>query len=214
MRFLTKLGISYFPHLCNLEARWRRSAITQGFRNSLQEDFDDIRDHLPNQPKRILDIGCGLGGIDVFLSDRFGSMAPHFYLLDKTSVEQSIFYEFHEQAAFYNSLILAREFLSLNGVKASSITCLEAAPDNRIDIEPGLDLVISLISWGFHYPVTTYLAEVGRALSPSGVVILDVRKGTAGLRELRSLFSEVRVISEKPKFLRLLARNSSAHGSS
>ena len=105
-----------------------------------------------------------------------------------------------------DSLDQAREFLKLNGVGDSAITTQEATTDNRIPFGSSFGLIISLISWGFHYPVTTYLSEAARVLASDGSVILDVRKGTNGLRELRSQFSDVRVISEKPKFLRLCAR--------
>jgi hypothetical protein len=66
--------------------------------------------------------------------------------------------------------------------------------------------VISLISWGFHYPVNVYLSEVSRVLSKNGAVILDVRKDSPGLNDLRSRFGTVTTLSEKPKFLRVLAR--------
>ena len=205
-RWLTKLGIHYFPRFCNLEARWRRDAITQGFLASLQADFEDIENHLPLDPRRILDIGCGIGGIDVLLNDHYRPNGVHFHLLDKSSLAENVFYDFHDQAAFYNSLNLAHDFLKLNGVAESSVTCQEATSDNRIHFDPGFGLIISLISWGFHYPVTVYLAEVARVLAPTGALILDVRKGTTGLQDLRSCFSDVRVISEKPKFLRLIAK--------
>lgn len=39
-----------------------------------------------------------------------------------------------------------------------------------------LDLVISLVSWGFHFPVSTYLDQVHDLLREGGRLILDLRK--------------------------------------
>ena len=50
------------------------------------------------------------------------------------------------------------------------------------------DVVISIISWGFHYPVSTYLEDVHEALVPGGVAILDIRNGTDGVAALRRRF--------------------------
>lgn len=206
LRLFRKLGISYFPGLCGLETRLRRAAITSAFLTSVQEDLAEIDSHLPGRANRILDIGCGVGGIDVLLNDHYQAQSPQFFLLDKSQLDPTVFYDFHKQTAFYNSLDLARQMLKLNGVAEPAIHCLEATPDNRIQMEGGIDLAISLISWGFHYPVSTYVNEVARVLTPGGGVILDVRKGTTGLKELRDCFPEVKVLVEKPKYLRLLAR--------
>jgi SAM-dependent methyltransferase len=206
LRLFRKLGISYFPRLCGLETRLRRASITSAFLASIQEDFADIQPHLPGRVNCILDIGCGVGGIDVLLNDHYQAQSPQFFLLDKSQLDPTVFYDFHSQTAFYNSLDMARELLKANGFVEPAIHCLEATPDNRIQIEGGIDLALSLISWGFHYPVSTYVNEVARVLVPGGCVILDVRKGTTGLKELRDCFPEVKLLVEKPKYLRLLAR--------
>ena len=203
---LRKLGVPYHPHLCQLESRLRRGPIIRDFTQSIIEDYNEIAPHLPPGIAALLDIGCGVAGIDAALHQHCAPPAPHFYLLDKTTVSPRVFYDFHEEAAYYNSLAAARSMLEGNGVNASAITCLEADENQRIRIDRPVDLVISLISWGFHYPVKTYLPEVARILSPAGAVILDVRKESSGRADLETHFPKITVISEKPKFLRLLAR--------
>ena len=37
------------------------------------------------------------------------------------------------------------------------------------------DFIFSLMSWGFHYPLDTYSAEVFRLLRPGGFLLLDSR---------------------------------------
>ncbi len=75
------------------------------------------------------------------------------------------------------------------GVPASNIYTNEINRDGFPGTQ-SFDLVISLISWGFHYPVSTYARPVYGALAPHGVLILDVRRGTAGKDELAELFGQ------------------------
>ncbi len=97
---------------------------------------------------------------------------------------------FKDSGAFYNSLEIAQTTLVENGVPEDRISLIEASEDGRIDLEDeSIDLVISTISWGFHYPVSTYLDSVHRILSENGSLIIDVRDDTGGAHELRSKFS-------------------------
>ena len=43
-------------------------------------------------------------------------------------------------------------------------------------------------------------------LAPGGAMILDVRRDSGGLEELRGIFPNLITISEQPKFLRVCAR--------
>jgi len=67
------------------------------------------------------------------------------------------------------------------GVAESNIHLVETTKDNLVNIRCGIDVVISLISWGFHYPVETCLDRVHEMLNPGGRLILDVRKQTGGV---------------------------------
>ena len=78
-------------------------------------------------------------------------------------------------------------------------------PDAGWWLPEALDLVISLISWGFHYPVAVYADQVREILRPGGRVILDVRKGTDGREQLEARFPRVLQISETRKKERLCA---------
>merc|ERR1712151_810327 len=48
-----------------------------------------------------------------------------------------------------------------------------------------VDLVLSIKSWGFHYPIEMHLAQITRILKPAGVIMVTLRRGTGGLRALR-----------------------------
>jgi len=80
---------------------------------------------------------------------------------------------------------------------------IEAMENNDIDINSTVDLIISLISWGFHYPVDTYLEKAYDLLNKDGILILDVRKDTNGLDLLTQRLGAYKVILETAKYSRV-----------
>ncbi len=189
-----------------LESTVRRGKVKQLFNNDMNAEYEDIKAWLPKKCSRILDIGCGVGGIDVLLHKHYNCDSNmEFCLLDKTSIAEKIYYRFEEQGAFYNSLKVAEELLCSNGKNRKNIHLLNATEDCRIDAQPGIDLVISLLSWGFHYPISTYIDQVYDVTETGGCVIIDIRTGTGGEKELADKFSELQVISSTQKRLRVLA---------
>ena len=190
----------------SLESRFRKGEIKRVFNIDMAQEYADIRDWLPPDASAILDVGCGIGGIDILLFHHYKDDPNlHLYLLDKSQMTDQVTYGFKDRGEFYNSLDLTREILILNGVADRSIRILEARDDGGIDIDEGLDLVISLISWGFHYPVGLYLDRVHELLKPGGRLILDVRKDTGGIEAIEAKFGNAAVISEGGKNLRLAA---------
>lgn len=189
-----------------VESRFGRARIKALYDADMQNEYNSIKHVLPDSCSSVLDIGCGVAGIDVFINRHYSEQAPDFYLLDKSRVEKSVFYMFHEQAAFYNSLDVARETLHANGISPECIHLLEANDRNEISMDVPVDLVLSLISWGFHYPVDIYVERVHELLSENGVVILDVRKGTDGIDVLWRVFGQVDVILETEKQYRVMAK--------
>ena len=130
----------------------------------MKETAEDFLEHMPPSTSSILDIGSGLAGVDLFFYHALNT--PKLYLLDKSQLEDKVWYMFEEKAAFYSSHEIATEMLTLNGVKAEDITTIDARDDGVIPIAPkSIDAVVSTVSWGFMYPVTPYLASVSGALT-------------------------------------------------
>ena len=67
------------------------------------------------------------------------------------------------------------------------------------------DLVISLASCGFHYPVGTYQDLFSRQISPGGGIVLDIRKGSGGIGAMKS-FGTVKVLAKHGKYSTVLTR--------
>jgi SAM-dependent methyltransferase len=188
----------------SLESRVGRSHIKTRYAADMQREYESIRQALPGTCSAVLDIGCGVAGIDVLLQRHYANQPIHFYLLDRSRVEKRVFYMFQPQAAFYNSLDVSRAMLTGNGIAPAYVHLIEANDQASIDIETQVDVVLSLLSWGFHYPVAMYVDRVHALLRAPGVVILDVRKGTDGMDVLRRTFRHVEVVLNTPKYDRVV----------
>lgn len=200
-----KLRVPYYPYIYSIEAFLRRKRIKQGFVQQILEDYEIIKPYLHKNVSRILDIGCGVAGIDVFLYENYGcSSELEFFLLDRTEISNKVYYMFEREAAFYNSLEAAKLMLLSNGIKEKQIHLISVKPDYQISLS-SVDLVISLISWGYHYPISVYLEKVYELLNCGGKLIVDVRKGSDGEDELRQRFKTIEPILEDEKKLRFVA---------
>ncbi len=189
-----------------LEAAVRRTRIEDRYRRGIQRDFRSMAPSLPSAAQAILDIGCGLAGIDILFSRHFAVPSPpHLYLADFEDTDPRLRYDFGPSHAHYNSLSLARDFLLLNDVPPETIHLLHPDEIARTDGSPGFDLVISTLAWGFHFPVETYADAVSKRLTDQGRLILDVRVGTSGVEALRKTFPRVQVIEENEVRQRVLA---------
>jgi len=137
----------------------------------------------------ILDIGCGFGLYNIFVSHFYHHRAS-FFLMDRSADESKDkghantikYHGKRDEFAFYNNLACAADTIAFNGVPRANIHTVQIRPgvDNENlakDLNTQVDVAYSLISWGFHYPVSTYAALVGRVVRPNGRLILTVRRG-------------------------------------
>lgn len=167
---------------------------TQAYKESLAGDFESLKPWLPSAADRVLDIGSGMGGIDIFLAKHFKQ--PEIWLLDGD--EDSPVMVRHDQP--FNCMRTARRFLALNGV--SSIVTV--SPGTELQPAP-CDLIVSLQSWCFHYSPAVYLEWVKKCCRPGTVLILDVRKGYIWWRrDLGAAFEAIGIAKEGEKFDRVV----------
>jgi SAM-dependent methyltransferase len=200
-----KLGFK-IPALYNTLVQIRsvinRRMICKTFTEAIQNDFNEIEKYLPEtQHSTIVDIGSGIGGIDVLLNRHYGS--AELFLVDRTQTDRKVWYGYKQMGSFYNDLSATKEFLSSNGVRSATLM----TPDEFNQSDLKVDIVISFISWGFHYPLETYLAKVKDILKPGGILIIDVRNGKGGEETLRRNFQSVLRIGGDAVKSRLLLKN-------
>lgn len=154
------------------------------YEDDIEGEYRSIRAYLPVNCAAIWDIGCGVGGIDVFLYHHYQGVL--LFLTDFDEISPKLYYGFKQKAAHYNSLSETRDLLSANGVPTSSMKFIPVMgnPDRKVD------LVVSLYSWGYHYPVEEYINRVYSQLSHGGKLVLDVRANTSGVSVLESYFGK------------------------
>jgi SAM-dependent methyltransferase len=197
-------GSVLFKPAVHIEGAIGRRRIVEAYSADMAGELASIAPHLPQPCLRVLDIGCGIAGIDLLLYRHLEGGLESLHLLDRTAVAPRVFYGFRSAGAFYNSLSVARRLLVSNGVPDDIIHTMEVGEDLRIPMEGPLDLVISLISWGFHYPVETYLEQAHALLRAGGRLILDVRKGQGGEQQIARRFSTVQAFETRAA-LRIVA---------
>lgn len=190
----------HVPVFLYAEAMLRKKAILGGAMSDIEREFATIRDYLDSRTvSRMIDIGCGHGLIDLLFWREY-RCALHLVDIEKTADRH---HDWNSKGAGYASLKAARSFLIRNGVPGEMIQATNPKKQ-MLAVKPGeTDLVISLLSAGFHYPVSEYAATVLKALRPGGVFIFDARNG-AGQDTLEG-FSSVEAIDEGPKRRRLAA---------
>jgi SAM-dependent methyltransferase len=153
-------------------------------------------------PARIADIGCGYGFFDLFAARALGAGV----LLIDLETNDLRHFGFSAEGAAYSSLSRARALLEANGVPAAGIETLnprETAPE---DARP-VDLAVSFLSCGFHYPVDPYLPFLERTLGPGGAAILDLRAGkAAGQAAKLERLGPLTDLTGPPKTRRVLLR--------
>lgn len=168
------------------------------YSDELNVTFEGFERYLPAGGK-VLDIGCGMAGIDVLLAHHYKNQSK-ITIADKQGVSSEINCGYHEKAeAFsnYHDFKAALKLLEINGV--NNVECIDLnfqkLPEGKFDI------VISLLSWGFHYPIDTYHPN----LNIGGIIISDVRKNTKGIEQL-SKYGKVEIIKTSKKYERVVVQ--------
>lgn len=135
-------------------------------------------------PTSVADIGCGYAIFDLFLWQDF----PGQILLIDLERSDERHFGFRERGAAYSNLDVAKAFLTSNGVANSDIVCRNPETADLSD-EPSVDLAVSFVSCGFHYPVELYMDFFEKGVASDGSVILDfrARKARPGVKLLKTL---------------------------
>lgn len=158
---LSKEAVEYLKHQRVLTQKLKHSDVE--WYSYLLFNFiaNQIKPYL-TKGSRCLDIGSGLGLVNVFLRDTFNEI----WLYDKTVNTEELhntYYGFHKDYCFYNNLDIAK---SIN--PDFNITESLDFPDNHFD------MIQSHMSWCWHYPKEEYYETVLRILKPNGILIVDV----------------------------------------
>jgi hypothetical protein len=188
-----------YQTVCKIDAAINKKRIKERYIMEMMNDLDIMIKYLPKKCGSWIDIGCGVAGIDLLLYKHYEANVK-IYLLDKTQLDATVKYAYRDCSAYYNSLKLAKKFLLSNGIPDSDLHQIDIA--NFTYFTETVDMVFSLLSWGFHYPISTYSDWVFERLNNGGKLIIDVRNGIDFRSELRK-FKNFQIIYEHQKYARV-----------
>ena len=148
-----------------------------------QEDYLSVRSVMPQNPKNILDIGGGIGVFDTIINDHYFysigcDVSPVFHIVDSDSwtiddTHRQINYGSVDDMATYNNFGATKAIFSENALPEKQYRLYDI---NKQEFpEEEMDLIYSITSAMWHYPISTYLENL--KLKKGGVLILDSRLG-------------------------------------
>lgn len=148
--------------------------IFYNYMKDIEDDYKDIKDFIIGPD--IVDIGAGMGGIDFLIKKQHNFF--NITMLDGEEVEDGEHYGFKEDLKFYSNNKIAKQFFDENDIDANFLKA-----DDTILIK--CNTLISLNSWGFHYPLNRYTLFVKN--NRPQVIIIDIRPKYQNITELENL---------------------------
>ena len=143
-RLKTEYGLNYDSTQTNID-----NALT----NMMLKDYDMIKDFLPEKINSVLDIGCGIGLIDIALYKHYNNSIK-LHLLDKSNRidENTSIRGFNKNYVFYNSMDLFVRSEIMKAITNSRISeessrriAMENATDSADEILKGLNIKFNRI---------------------------------------------------------------------
>ena len=168
--------------------------ITLNAENLFKSEMDTFKDFLPRTCNNIMDIGCGLGIINILLNNFYNDKTS-FYLLDKNRIDKKIKYGFSSNYESYNDLNETKRILLENNISEGSLFLFDV--ENDIQIDGKIDLVISLKSMGYHYPFETYLQLLRKCCNENTIFIFDIIKDASDKNLFKKYFENIDTIYEE-----------------
>ena len=174
---------------------------TENHDDAKLEVFKTIDKYLTSPPISILDIGCGYAKESEMFQKKYGS---YLYLLDgdrlenKSNQSRADRYGDPQDFAFYmKSADLKKRFREHD----LNFIFIDANKPTMPDIK--FDLIYSLLSCGFHYPLETYKELVLKHSNNKTVCIFDIRKTT--FKQQVNCLKSFKIIDEKEKHYKIHA---------
>lgn len=169
-------------------------ALRQGGADYVRQsraEYEAIRGFL-GTPRRILELGCGLGRMSVVLHRHFGDERIHFVLADADEVTHADNVSGWDPGRdFYNDLAATKAFCSANGLTNFSLFDLHRGSLDEIG---RVDLLCSFLSVGFHFPIEESLHRFWPCLAPDATLIFGVRRDRYGLADFGDHFEKVHLV--------------------
>jgi SAM-dependent methyltransferase len=159
-------------------------------------EFDAVASVLPRHPRRVLDLGCGLGRASVYLNACLPSEPIHFVLADTSAhTGDGPKAGWNPGDDFYNDLAWTAEFVRDHGV--TRFETFDILRDDWSRLRD-IDLVLSFLAVGFHFPVENVMPRLLAATTSDSTMIFGARAGRYSRWSFRDRFRDVRVLRGSP----------------
>lgn len=169
------------------EQIWEAKFDLEVYHNLSVHEFLQIEQHI-GTPKKVLEVGCGLGRGSIFLNHLLKDNTVEYTLADRTGYTTNTGAFNPTQDEFYNDLALTDSFCRLNGIK--NVTTFDTELDDWKTL-PKFDLIFSLCSFGMHVQIERYMERLHSILTPGGTMIFGTRGGGYGPQSFNSQFEKV-----------------------
>jgi SAM-dependent methyltransferase len=177
--------------------RHDRPAWEAAYRAHLDDTFAAIAPWLPQTCSSVLDVGGGMGGVDILIDRHYGG-GLGLWILDGEAAPPTM----NRHREPFSDMQAAAAMLAANGSALAGY----CTPDKVWKPAPpadGFDLVLSLGSWCFHYEPAEYLDLVRQVARPGAVIILEVRHMRGDWwAELAKAFNPVGQAGASAKYVR------------
>lgn len=148
-------------------------------------EFSQIREHL-NNPKTILELGCGLGRMSVYLNHYFKDDSIKYILADYDVLNKKPKYMWNPKKQYYNKLHLTKKFCLINNLKNFKILNLGKESINKLK---DVSIVMSFLSVGFHIPIEDYIKNIMKIINNDSVLFFGIRKSKYNQKSFKKYFN-------------------------
>ena len=194
--------------------RYRENDL--GYQNALEVEskllFEIVKELGQEKELKILDIGCGIAGYHRLWLNQLKSKSHTLFLMDNSEFNlKALAYGHGDSDRYYNSLKLAKSYLSKNNLLAHRVETIEVKKDYPSKLPNKIDIVVSFLSWGFHYNLQEYWEDIINRCEPDkSILVIDVREKSPSLDFLLSQDNiKIEKLDSRSKYVRVLIRKTS-----
>ncbi len=156
---------------------------------------------LYHEPKNVVDLACGVGRASVWLCKCFGWTNTEYWLCDSTADDPA--WGVDKKSGYYNDLDITGDFFDLN-CPAVLRMLVDTTAEDGFDLPDQIDLVVSFLAFGFHWPFNPYLEALEPYVVPGGLACFGTRgydqgasgNGPGGIKARR--FTECQIAAINP----------------
>ena len=163
------------------------SVVVNQYIQLMEKEYGSIQNFIDFTDKKILSIGCGMGGLELAINKRYKN--TFFDIIEKNYVSKKVRYGWdNKNSEAYNNLNLLSSFLTNNGIKKNLFNIHNSESKNYPKTK--FDIVISLFSLDYHYDYNIYHNYLKEFTDNKTLIIFD----TIRPDYFKNIFKNVKVI--------------------